>query len=241
MKTAGTRFDYNRVDKRDFMVRIIYVVALIIFLLMVAVQLLGEPLELTVGMELEAGDILSESDFEFYALPYINTTIGDKGFGFGISWEVPLLLTADIGAIELYEGYSFSAGEFEFEVGNNNTLELGTSDFAGYLYSIVGHDLFEFWYEVELDYGYTPTFKIDSILSLAYEYNLGKLSILGAGVSLNLDLYQQPDLGDTEFYLSYTYSIRDIEIIFELNPILTTGADTVELGMYTLFAIEWYL
>jgi hypothetical protein len=223
------------------MVRIIFVFALIIFWLMVALPILGETLELTLAIELGAGDLLPGSDFELYILPSIDTVIGDTGFGFGLSWEVPLLLTVDVGTIELYEEYSFSAGEFELEVGNDNALDLGTGDFEGYLYSILGHDLYEFWFEVELDYGYTPTFSIDSILSLTYEYNLSKLSILGAGVSLNLALYQQLGLGDTEFYLSYTYLIRDIEIIFELNPILTTGANTVELGMYTLIAFKYYL
>jgi hypothetical protein len=223
------------------MVRIILVFALVIFWLMVALPILGETLELTLAIELGAGDLLPGSDFELYILPSIDTVIGDTGFGFGLSWEVPLLLTVDVGTIELYEEYSFSAGEFELEVGNDNALDLGTGDFEGYLYSILGHDLYEFWFEVELDYGYTPTFSIDSILSLTYEYNLSKLSILGAGVSLNLALYQQFGLGDTEFYLSYTYLIRDIEIIFELNPILTTGANTVELGMYTLIAFKYYL
>jgi hypothetical protein len=213
-------------------------------LALATVPLWAESSGIYLGLEVGTGDLLQEEgDFELYVLPSVDVTLGETGFAVGASWQIPILPDVYKGIIDVYGEYGFSVSVLDFTVGVDliHDLEAEEDNLDSYAYGIVDYILpFGLGLEAELDFTYIPEIAVDAIAGAMYEMELGPGS-LGLEAYLNLALYEEAGLGDTEFVVSYTLPAGPFELSLEADPVLTTGEDDVELLLFVLASVTFSL
>jgi hypothetical protein len=213
-------------------------------LALATVPLWAEGVGIDLGLEVDTGDLLQEEgDFELYVLPSVDLTLGETGFAVGASWQIPILPDVYKGILDVYGEYCFSVSVLDFTVGADLThdLEAEEDNLGSYAYGIVDYILpFGLGLEAELDFTYIPEIALDAFAGAMYEMELGPGS-LRLEAYLNLALYEEAGLGDTEFVISYTLPAGPVELSLEADPVLTTGEDDVELQLFVLASVIFSL
>ena len=217
---------------------------LLFSLALATVPLWAEGVGIDLGLEVDTGDLLQEEgDFELYVLPSVDLTLGETGFAVGASWQIPILPDVYKGILDVYGEYCFSVSVLDFTVGADLThdLEAEEDNLGSYAYGIVDYILpFGLGLEAELDFTYIPEIAVDAIAGAMYEMELCPGS-LRLEAYLNLALYEEAGLGDTEFVVSYTLPAGPVELSLEADPVLTTGEDDVELQLFVLASVIFSL
>ena len=217
---------------------------LLFSLALATVPLWAEGVGIDLGLEVDTGDLLQEEgDFELYVLPSVDLTLGETGFAVGASWQIPILPDVYKGILDVYGEYCFSVSVLDFTVGADLThdLEAEEDNLGSYAYGIVDYILpFGLGLEAELDFTYIPEIAVDAFAGAMYEMELGPGS-LRLEAYLNLALYEEAGLGDTEFVVSYTLPAGPVELSLEADPVLTTGEDDVELLLFVLASVTFSL
>ena len=217
---------------------------LLFSLALATVPLWAEGVGIDLGLEVDTGDLLQEEgDFELYVLPSVDLTLGETGFAVGASWQIPILPDVYKGILDVYGEYCFSVSVLDFTVGADLThdLEAEEDNLGSYAYGIVDYILpFGLGLEAELDFTYIPEIAVDAIAGAMYEMELCPGS-LRLEAYLNLALYEEAGLGDTEFVVSYTLPAGPVELSLEADPVLTTGEDDVGLQLFVLASVIFSL
>ena len=217
---------------------------LLFSLALATVPLWAESVGIDLGLEVDTGDLLQEEgDFELYVLPSVDLTLGETGFAVGASWQIPILPDVYKGILDVYGEYGFSVSVLDFTVGVDliHDLEAEEDNLDSYAYGIVDYILpFGLGLEAELDFTYIPEIAVDAIAGAMYEMELCPGS-LRLEAYLNLALYEEAGLGDTEFVVSYTLPAGPVELSLEADPVLTTGEDDVELQLFVLASVIFSL
>jgi hypothetical protein len=184
------------------------------------------PSGLDLCIEVGGADILIQEDFQIYVQPQVNYAFGDSG-----------LPEVDIGTIEGWVEYEILIPRLLVTIGDDNALTLESLDLEGYLYSIAAFRMWILTLELELDFYYAPEFQIGIQPSFTMEKELGPGTIT-VGVNHNLGLFDQLELGDTEFFVNYEIGLRWFAITFEIEPVITADG---EFNLSTLALIQYSL
>ena len=220
------------------------VLVLLVLICLAAAPVSSEGLGLTVGVETGTGDLLGEEDYSQYLMPFVDVEIGDTGLLLGAWWEIPIIPDPVLGTLGAYLEFGFSALGLDFALGNelSYAFEPGADPWSSYLYGIVGYSFpFGLTFQAELDFSYLPDILLDGIVTAFYELALGP-GTFGLEAALNLALYTEPALGDTDFAITYALPLGSAELLLGVNPTLTTSTpENVGLTLSALVSLSFSL
>jgi hypothetical protein len=199
--------------------------------LVLALPLAAEPIGLTVGTKIATGDLLS--GFSMKVKPYVDYAVGSTGFYVGADWDMTVY-ALDLGTIEAYEEYDFSAAGFDFAAGNYDSFTIPGSSFFGCIYCTAAYGLpIGLTPKLELDVNYYSAFGLDLYAHLNYKTDLGP-GKLGAEARLYVPLYSAFAFDSARFRLNYTMPVGPVNMKCEIEPTLAFSPFALKLaaGVY---------
>jgi hypothetical protein len=190
----------------------------------------AEPIGLTVGTKIATGDLLGTGGFALKLKPYVDYAVGSTGFYVGADWDMTVY-SFDLGTIEAYEEYDFSAAGFDFAAGNYNGFELPSSTLYGSIYGSAAFGLpVGLTPKVEMDFNYAPWWSLDLYAFLIYKVDVGP-GKLGAEARLYAPILPTPSLDRTRIRVNYSLPAGPVNLKFEVEPTIVFSSNPMSLKL----------